>query len=285
MRLLRTKNNSNLRTRRGARPRSSRRAQKCYKDTLTFIDWLFCSIWATSVVCPSSSSPVIRRRMRGHSTSGNKIPSTPVHSHGQWNPSTRFILFLIMSNSKWKHVMGVIRMYGPTVTAAVNAGVLGRTLNYKHLDIIISFPCQRCSSSPRRWKEYCLSTAPRPVPKRWAGVTIWRATMNVSRKPSIAVLLIAGALIICSAILVSWSRNIGDVTEDELISTEHFSPNSKKHHVSKGSKYSEEIAALAKRAEPDRKAALAKLEALRRRSEGGSRSHKIGKHKKKIAKM
>ena len=103
--------------------------------------------------------------------------------------------------------------------------------------------------------------------------------MNVSRKPSIAVLLIAGALIICSAILVSWSRNIGDVTEDELISTEHFSPNSKKHHVSKGSKYSEEIAALAKRAEPDRKAALAKLEALRRRSEGGSRSHKIGKHK------
>jgi hypothetical protein len=35
-----------------------------------------------------------------------------------------------------------------------------------------------------------------------------------------------------------------------------------------GSKYSQELAALAKRAEPDRKAALAKLEALKKRSEG-----------------
>jgi hypothetical protein len=51
-------------------------------------------------------------------------------------------------------------------------------------------------------------------------------------------------------------------------------------HSNKGSKYSQELAALAKRAEPDRKAAIAKLEALRRRSEGGPRSSaKSGKHK------
>ncbi len=82
--------------------------------------------------------------------------------------------------------------------------------------------------------------------------------------------------------MLSWTRPIDANSQYELVSIDDADHHSKSpvSHTKKGSKYSQELAALAKRAEPDRKAALAKLEALRRRSEGGPRSSaKTGKHK------
>lgn len=111
--------------------------------------------------------------------------------------------------------------------------------------------------------------------------------MAIQRKVSTAGLLGAGILILCSAFLLSWNREISDASTDfELVSVHSAAGKESKiafksssRHTSKGSKYSEELAALAKRAEPDRKAALAKLEALRRRSEGPRSHGTAGKHK------
>jgi hypothetical protein len=116
-------------------------------------------------------------------------------------------------------------------------------------------------------------------------------------KTSSTVLFSAGVLIVCSAVLLIWNRGAGnDTTEVELVSLNpdrvdeikagHATAALKRSttpihsiHSRRGSKYSQELEALAKRAEPDRKEALAKLEALRRRSEGRQSHGAAGKHK------
>mmetsp|Transcript_72078 Transcript_72078/g.192649 ORF Transcript_72078/g.192649 Transcript_72078/m.192649 type:complete len:454 (+) Transcript_72078:21-1382(+) len=88
------------------------------------------------------------------------------------------------------------------------------------------------------------------------------------------------SFVVCFATLLwsfrSWTNNEVLLS---LPSHDHQEISVESHPVQKKSeqtKYSEELAALAHRAEPDRKAALAKLDALRRKSEGGPSLAKQG---------